>query len=440
MRGGGLTPTDLRTFARNRTLPQEAPDVSIYDKGPGLLNVSGPGSTEAIQDPASGLPRIPIPRTPVNRGMKWKGQSLRTLALLLASSSTTVFPAVPHPIVLGAENSEVLPSESVAVAVMFCPTLTAWLGMKVKVPVVQLEPVLTLFWPKKVLPSLVPGGFLKNWTVKVWLGLLFSFPFMVVVPEEVRAEVRLGLFCRSLVPASVSQGSFALLTLVLPRSPAGKSMRSMPKPLLAKIELERMVSVVPTSPKSTTPSVALTGLVVSPLKAMVLFCTVVALLFGACAKMNTPLFPLPRLALPFLSVPMRLPSTLLLVPVSKLKSVTPASWLPEMRLRLLRKVPPTTTLEVPAAIPSLLLPWAVVPAGLVPRKLPWILVPLASTSPKSLMAESEKLLITSPLTTVFFAKILSPSAADPAVVPSSSIVSTALVPLARVLAEEPAWE
>src|SRR5215211_9218982 len=87
------------------------------------------------------LRRIHLPRTSVNRGMKWKGQSLRTLALLLASSSTTVFPAVPHPIVLGAENSEVLPSESVAVAVMFCPTLTALLGMKVKVPVVQLEPV-----------------------------------------------------------------------------------------------------------------------------------------------------------------------------------------------------------------------------------------------------------------------------------------------------------
>src|SRR5215204_7681380 len=202
------------------------------------------------------LPRILLPRTSVNRGMKWKGQSLRTLALLLASSSTTVFPAVPHPIVLGAENSEVLPSESVAVAVIVCPTLTAWLGMKVKVPVVQLEPVLTLFWPKKVLPSLVPGGFLKNWTVRVWLALLFSLPFMVGVPEEVRAEVRLGLFCRSLVFSSVSQESLALLTLVLPVSDP-ESMRSMPKPLLAKIELERMVSVVPTPPKSTTPSVPL---------------------------------------------------------------------------------------------------------------------------------------------------------------------------------------
>src|SRR5215213_2243773 len=71
-----------------------------------------------MQDLGYELPRISILGTSVNRGMKWKGQSLRTLALLLASSSTTVFAAVPHPIVLGAENSEVLPSESVAVAVM----------------------------------------------------------------------------------------------------------------------------------------------------------------------------------------------------------------------------------------------------------------------------------------------------------------------------------
>jgi hypothetical protein len=40
--GRGSTPTDLRTFARNRTLAQEATDVSIYDKGPGLRDVSGP--------------------------------------------------------------------------------------------------------------------------------------------------------------------------------------------------------------------------------------------------------------------------------------------------------------------------------------------------------------------------------------------------------------
>jgi hypothetical protein len=36
-RRGGSTPTDLRTFARNPTLPQEATDVSIYDTGPGLV-------------------------------------------------------------------------------------------------------------------------------------------------------------------------------------------------------------------------------------------------------------------------------------------------------------------------------------------------------------------------------------------------------------------
>jgi hypothetical protein len=32
--GRGSTPTDLRTFARNTTIPKEVADVSIYDKGP----------------------------------------------------------------------------------------------------------------------------------------------------------------------------------------------------------------------------------------------------------------------------------------------------------------------------------------------------------------------------------------------------------------------
>ena len=31
---GGDTPTDLRTFACNPTIPQKVTDVSIYDKGP----------------------------------------------------------------------------------------------------------------------------------------------------------------------------------------------------------------------------------------------------------------------------------------------------------------------------------------------------------------------------------------------------------------------
>src|SRR5215207_1411019 len=42
MRGGRSTPTDLRTFARNPTLPQEVTDVSIHDKGPGLREQSRP--------------------------------------------------------------------------------------------------------------------------------------------------------------------------------------------------------------------------------------------------------------------------------------------------------------------------------------------------------------------------------------------------------------
>jgi hypothetical protein len=35
MRGGGSSPPDLRTFARNPTIPKEVADASIYDKRAG---------------------------------------------------------------------------------------------------------------------------------------------------------------------------------------------------------------------------------------------------------------------------------------------------------------------------------------------------------------------------------------------------------------------
>ena len=37
-----VRPNRPKTFARKPTIPQEATDVSIYDKGPRLLHVSGP--------------------------------------------------------------------------------------------------------------------------------------------------------------------------------------------------------------------------------------------------------------------------------------------------------------------------------------------------------------------------------------------------------------
>src|SRR5829696_4652192 len=81
MRGGGLRPNRPKTFARNRTLPQEATDVSIYDKGPGLQDVSGPVAPRLFKllHPnfreffTGEVRRIPIPRTWVNKAKKKAG-------------------------------------------------------------------------------------------------------------------------------------------------------------------------------------------------------------------------------------------------------------------------------------------------------------------------------------------------------------------------------
>lgn len=62
--------------------------------------------------------------------------------------------------VLGAENSEVLPSGSVAVAVTFCP-LRIFLILTLK-EALPLPSVVTLFWPRRVLPSSVPWGLEKS--------------------------------------------------------------------------------------------------------------------------------------------------------------------------------------------------------------------------------------------------------------------------------------
>ena len=57
---------------------------------------------------------------------------------LLYYGATTLF---------GAENSEVLPAGSVAVAVIVCPSTTLCSGVKVKVPVLPLALVVTLLLP-----------------------------------------------------------------------------------------------------------------------------------------------------------------------------------------------------------------------------------------------------------------------------------------------------
>ena len=68
--------------------------------------------------------------------------------------------------------------------------------------------VVTLVLPMKVLPSpKSEGSFLaleKNWMVKVFLGLLFSVPFIVVVVPSILAEERTGKFCKLRGPVSRS--------------------------------------------------------------------------------------------------------------------------------------------------------------------------------------------------------------------------------------------
>ncbi len=101
--------------------------------------------------------------------------------------------------VRGPENSEVSPStESVAVAVTVWPAGTAWEGTKLKVTL-PLELVLTALLPRNFCPSL-PEGLEKNSTTKGSLRVLLSLAWMVVVPLTVLAEVKTGLFCRSLEP------------------------------------------------------------------------------------------------------------------------------------------------------------------------------------------------------------------------------------------------
>ncbi len=65
---------------------------------------------------------------------------------------------------MGAENSEVLPSESVAVAVTLCPGATSLDGLTLK-EALPLPSVVTLLWPTRVLPSSSPEGLEKSWTV-----------------------------------------------------------------------------------------------------------------------------------------------------------------------------------------------------------------------------------------------------------------------------------
>src|SRR5262245_21060519 len=94
-----------------------------------------------------------------------------------------------------AENSEVLPAGSVAVALTTCPSATATGNVAVKLTS-PLPSVVTVVAPRKVCPSPNPDGsataLAKNSMRKTVLGVLLSVPVMVVLPAPVPAEVMTG--------------------------------------------------------------------------------------------------------------------------------------------------------------------------------------------------------------------------------------------------------
>src|SRR5689334_6840137 len=105
---------------------------------------------------------------------------------------------------MSAENSEVLPAGSVAVALMNWPAgvTTGAVNVKLARPALSVcartEPRKVRPWPK---PEGSGVGFEKSWMVNVVLGVLSSVPSTVVLVETFDvAEVSTGKFCRLLGP------------------------------------------------------------------------------------------------------------------------------------------------------------------------------------------------------------------------------------------------
>src|SRR4051794_30299209 len=97
-----------------------------------------------------------------------------------------------------AENSDVLPAASVAVAVTTRPVATPT-GKLTENAALPLPSVLTAVKPRKVWPSPKPDGsaasLAKNSSRKpVVLGVLLNVPATVVLPPALTAEVITGKF------------------------------------------------------------------------------------------------------------------------------------------------------------------------------------------------------------------------------------------------------
>src|SRR5215207_2205897 len=143
------------------------------------------------------------------------------------------------------------------------------------------------------------------------------------------------------------------------------------------MELRRMLLPVALSPMTMTPLLRLPKMVLAA------SATVPPIRLPGAPEMNTP-WKLPRTPVPFTSVPMRLPWTLLFValltPVARIE--TPVPPLPEIALRAPATVPPTMLPGVSRRTPTSALPRSEVPFASVPMKLPSTLLKVALSVPE----------------------------------------------------------
>src|SRR5262245_2006650 len=102
--------------------------------------------------------------------------------------------------VTAAENSDVLPAGSVAVAVTTDSPIGSAGNVVMLKPASPAESVVREIEPKRVLPSPNPDAFTsefeKNCNVKVVFGVLFKDPSMVVFVGPATADNNTGKFCK----------------------------------------------------------------------------------------------------------------------------------------------------------------------------------------------------------------------------------------------------
>src|SRR3982751_6611118 len=270
----------------------------------------------------------------------------------------TVTGAVAASTDLHRENSDVLPSGSVAVAVTTDPFGTFDVAPndaeKIKSPLPSVE--MPLIEPNHTAPSPLPDA----WHVGLWnssitngvFGVLLNVPWNTLVPStSFSAKTTAGKFCRLFDPPSRSSRSFAVTP-----SPS----RQIPKPVLPLIRFCEMRLLIAPTPKTRTPL---------PLNAMTFSDPVggpssagarPTRVFGALSM----LMPLPRLPstasvplsrMKLLLVPMKLPWTTLAAAVL---GCSATSGPPPQKLRL-----PQIAMPANPSFPEIVLPSTALPGA-----------------------------------------------------------------------------